>query len=104
MVANLLVYFADIGAFKPSSKIRYSPPATCAVGTGADVQAMLSSLSVADIHVEHSPCTAAGGPLSSTLIDTSDHIVADTDAADSVVTQLFTQMQPDGLCALSHLI
>jgi len=89
---------ADIGAFKPADKIQHSPPAGHVTGTAAAVSATLSSLSCVDEQTEfnYGATATVAGPLSSTLLDVSDHSSADVEAMDTVVMKLFTQLQPDG--------
>jgi len=90
-----VVYAVDIGAFKQADRIPHSPPAARVT----DVPVMSSSsLPLADELTEFSRevSTSAAGPLSSTLLDVSDHSAPDVDTLDTVAMKLFTQMQLDG--------
>jgi len=91
---------ADIGVFKPADKIQHSPPAARVTGSDAAVPATSSSLPCADVdkpsEFNDGITATAAGPLSSTMLDVSDHSSADVDAVDTVVMKLFTQIQPDG--------
>jgi len=90
-----MFFSADIGAFKPADKIQHSP---AGLVTGTDAAAALSSSLCADEQTDfnHGVTATVAGPLSSTLLDVSDHSSADVDAVDTVVMKLFTRLQPDG--------